>query len=147
MRDGLSLFCLVYVTGVTMFLVRPLELLRDILARVDPERGMWMVEDLGRSVGAERVLLLNAVVLMSDNNTLALEPPAGLSNEGESLTVELLLPPRYLLGGLPLGALTGDTPGCLAEPALRERFGDTTAAAAAIRESPDVPWRSMLFTS
>ena len=122
-----------------MFLVRPPELLRDILASVDPERGMCIVEDLGLSVGADRVLFLNAVVLMSERRTLAPEPPAGLSNEGESLTVELLLPPRYLLGGRPLGARTGDTPGCLLDPALRERLGETTAAAAAIRESPEVP--------
>ncbi len=102
-----------------------------------------MVDDFGRSVGADLVRFRNAVFLISDNSTLAADPPAGLRRVGDSLMVELLPPPRYLLGGRPLGALTGDTTACLLEPAFRDRLGDTTAAAAAIRDSPEVPcmWR------
>ena len=153
LREGLedlSLFCLEYATGgITLAPLeppRPVELLSDILASVEPDLGICRVEDLGRSVGADRVLFLNAAVLISVSRTLALEP-AGLSNVGASLLVELLPPPLYLLGGRPRGARTGDITGCFPEPAFRERFGETTAAAAAIKDSPEVPCRSMLLTS
>ena len=71
--------------------------------------------------------------------------PAGLRKVGESLHDDPLLPRRWVFGGRPRGALTGDTAGNLPDPALRESDGDTTAAAAAMRESPEVPWRSTLL--
>lgn len=71
--------------------------------------------------------------------------PAGLSREGASLQVELLLPRRWVFGGRPRGALTGDMAGNLPDPALRERDGETTAAAAAMRESPELPCSSTLL--
>lgn len=39
----------------------------------------------------------------------------------------------------------GDSTGLF--PPLRLKEGETTAAAAAIRESPELPWRSMLLIS
>ena len=72
--------------------------------------------------------------------------PAGLSSVGESLQVDPLLPRRWVLGGRPRGALTGETAGNFPDPALRERVGDTTAAAAAMRERPELPWMSTLLS-
>jgi len=103
------------------------------------------VDDLGLSVGADLVLFLNAELFRSDINTRALVPPAGLRYVGDSFTVELAPPPRYLLGGRPLGALTGDTE-FLLELAFLDRLGETTAAAAAIRDRAELPCKSMLFT-
>lgn len=71
--------------------------------------------------------------------------PAGLRRVGDSLQVDPPLPRRWVLGGRPRGALTGDTAGNFPEPALRERVGETTAAAAAMRERPEVPCKSTLF--
>lgn len=65
--------------------------------------------------------------------------PAGLRRVGANLQVELLLPRRWVFGGRPRGALTGDMAGNFPDPALRERDGDTTAAAAAMRERPELP--------
>ena len=71
--------------------------------------------------------------------------PAGLSRVGESLQEDPLLPRLWVLGGRPRGALTGETAGNFPDPALRERVGETTAAAAAMRESPELPCRSTLL--
>ena len=75
-----------------------------------------------------------------------MQDPAGLKRVGASLLLELLLPRFWLLGGLPRGALTGERTGSFPEPAFLERVGETTAAAAAMRERPDVPCKSTLFT-
>ena len=71
--------------------------------------------------------------------------PAGLNRVGDSLHEDPPLPLRWVLGGRPRGALTGDTAGNFPEPAVRERVGETTAAAAAMRESPELPWSSTLL--
>lgn len=73
--------------------------------------------------------------------------PAGLRRVGASLLVEFPLPRFWLFGGLPRGALTGDRTFTFPEPALLESEGETTAAAAAIRERPEVPCRSTVFSS
>lgn len=117
----------------------------DILARVEPGRDTWRVDTLGRSEGADRVRPLNGAAFISVSRTLGLVP-AGLRRVGASLHMVLLVPFLWLLGGLPLGALTGESDGSLLEPAFFESVGETTAAAAAISDSPEVPWISMLFT-
>lgn len=122
--------------------VRLLELM-DILARVEPVRGTCRVDTLGRSEGADLVRALKGAAFISVSRTLGLVP-AGLRRVGASLQVVLLVPFLWLLGGLPRGARTGDREGSLVEAALLERVGETTAAAAAIRESP---CSSMLLTS
>ncbi len=118
----------------------------DILASVDPVRGTCRVDTLGRSDGADLVRPRRGVVFISVRRTLGLVP-AGLRKVGASLLAVLFAPFRWLLGGLPRGALTGDSDGSFVDAALFESVGETTAAAAAIRDSPDVPWRSILFTS
>ena len=65
--------------------------------------------------------------------------PAGLRKVGDSLQEDPPLPRRWVLGGRPRGARMGETAGNFPDPALRERVGDTTAAAAAMRERPEVP--------
>ena len=93
--------------------------------------------DLGRSVGADLVRLLNVGDFKSVSSTFELDP-AGLKKFGKSLLVELLPLLLWVLGGRPRGALTGDNTGLLF-PLLRGKEGETTAAAAAIRESPELP--------
>lgn len=63
--------------------------LRELLVREEPVRGMCSVVDLGRSVGADLVRLLNVVDFRSVRRTLELDP-AGLKKDGNSLLVELL---------------------------------------------------------
>lgn len=120
-----------------------LPLLIEILARFGV-RGNWKVEARGLSVGADRVLPRRVGVFTSVRSTL-LQDPAGLKRVGASLLLELLFPRFWLLGGLPRGARTGERDGSFPDPALLERVGETTAAAAAISERPDVPCRSTLF--
>lgn len=133
------------VAAVARLMERPLELI-DILASVEPARGMWRVDILGRSEVVDLARPLKGAAFISAKRTLGLVP-AGLRRVGESLLVVLLMPFLWLFGGLPLGALTGESEGTLPEPlALRERVGETTAAAAAIKERPEVP-SSMLLTS
>ena len=94
--------------------------------------------DLGRSVGADLVRLLNVGDFKSVSSTFELDP-AGLKKFGKSLLVELLPLLLWVLGGRPRGALTGDKTGLLFPPLDRGKEGETTAAAAAIRESPELP--------
>ena len=124
--------------------VRLLELM-DIRASVDPVRGTCSVDTLGRSDGADLARPRRGAAFISVRRTLGLVP-AGLRRVGASLLVVLLVPFRWLLGGLPRGARTGERDGSFVDAAFFESVGDTTAAAAAIRESPDVPCMSMLFT-
>ncbi len=148
-----SLRCLEYVCGKTLLpplplpvlnLLPPLEPLplplplelKALLVREDPALGRWSMVDLGRSAGADLVRLRNVVDLMSVRGTLKLDP-AGLKKFGNSLLVELLPLLLCVFGGRPRGALTGDKTGLF--PPLREKEGDTTAAAAAIRERPELP--------
>lgn len=164
MREGLllldtSLRCLEYVTVLpllplpepNLLLLPPLFPLPPLLTKLEVKEllvreedlGKSMV-DLGRSVGADLVRLLNVVDLISVRRTLELEP-AGLKKFGNSLLVELLPLLLWVFGGRPRGARTGDKTGLF--PPLRGNEGETTAAAAAIRDNPELPWRSMLLMS
>ena len=98
----------------------------------------------GRSEGAERARLRRDDLVVSGRGTYMLFP-AGLSSVGASLHDELFAPLRWVLGGRPRGALTGGTAGNFPVPALRDRVGETTAAAAAMRESPELPCSSTLL--
>ena len=157
-----SLRCLEYVCGMTVLpplplpepnlLLPPLFPLLPPLTKLEVKEvlvseehlGKSMVEDLGRSVGADLVRLLNVVDLLSVRRTIELEP-TGLKKFGNSLLVELLPLLLWVFGGRPRGARTGDKTGLF--PPLRGNEGETTAAAAAIRDSPELPWRSMLLMS
>lgn len=73
-------------------------------------------------------------------NDMCMLGPAGLRKVGPSLVLTALFL-FVLLGGRPRGAFTGDSRGDFAV-GLDDIVGDTTAAAAAIRDSPEVPWKS-----